>query len=422
MSVFETSVQIFLAPVMQFLKDDSVTEIMINGPQTIFIERCGFIERVNAKFEDEASLMAAVRNISQFVGRPIDDEHPFLDARLPDGSRLHAIVNPIARNGTTVTIRKFSKEKLTLKDLMSRGAITGEAAKFLDVCIYLKKNIMIAGGTGSGKTTLLGILASRCPADQRIIVLEDSSELKIHNGHVVSFEGRPANEFGKGQVTLRDLVKSSLRLRPDRVIVGEVRGGEALDLISSMNTGHSGSMGTVHANNPRECLTRLETLALLTDAEVPVQAVRAQVASAIQIIAQLSRMQDGSRKLTHLSEGLGMDLQGNYRTQDIYLFEQMGRDKDGRVIGSLLPTGNIPSFIREIEVNHLPFPKELFQRKRVSNSGQGTGKSGVAESSSPAENGSGANPNETPSPSTGGGTEHKGSGSSGPVKSEPHAA
>ncbi len=222
---------------------------------------------------------------------------------------------------------------------------------------------MISGGTGSGKTTLLNILASRCQPDQRVVVLEDSSELRIHNQHVVYFEARPADEFGKGLVTLRDLVKSSLRLRPDRVIVGEVRGGEALDLISSMNTGHSGSMGTVHSNNPRECLTRIETLALMSDTEVPVQAVRAQVASAINIIVQLSRISDGSRKITHISEGLGMDLQGNYRVSDIYLFEQTGKDKQGKIIGSLNPTGNLPSFIREIEVNRLPFPREMFQKK-----------------------------------------------------------
>jgi pilus assembly protein CpaF len=363
MSVFEHSVQVFLKPVLAFLKDDSVSEIMINGPDTIFIERGGKVFKTDAKFEDANSLMAAVRNIAQFVGRPIDDERPFLDARLPDGSRIHAVVPPVARNGTTVAIRKFSKTKLSLKDLIGKGALTTDAARFLDVCLYLKKNIIVSGGTGSGKTTLLGILASRCAPDQRIVVLEDSAELKVHNEHVVFFEARPADEYGKGQVTLRDLVKSSLRLRPDRVIVGEVRSGEALDLISSMNTGHSGSMGTVHSNNPKECLTRLETLALMTDAEVPVQAIRAQVAAAINIMVQLSRLSDGSRKITHISEGLGMDLQGNYITNDVYLFEQTGRTPTGKIIGALNPTGNLPSFMREIEVNHLPFPKEMFSKK-----------------------------------------------------------
>lgn len=389
MSVFETSVQVFLKPVLQYLHDETVTEIMINGPQNIFIERAGNVIKTDAKFDDEQMLMAAVRNISQFVGRPIDDEHPFLDARLPDGSRIHAVVAPIARNGTTVCIRKFSKVKLQLKDLIGKGALTPDAARFLDVCLYLKKNIMVSGGTGSGKTTILGILASRCQPDQRIVVLEDSAELKIHNNHVVFFEGRPANEFGKGLVTLRDLVKSSLRLRPDRVIVGEVRGGEALDLISSMNTGHSGSMGTVHSNNPKESLTRLETLALMTDAEVPVQAVRAQVAAAINVVIQLSRMQDGSRKVTHISEGTGMDLQGNYMTNDVYLFEQTGRDKEGRVVGALNPTGNLPTFMREIEVNHLPFPKEMFKKKVAPYTAASAAAAAAGSSSTDGNNGGG---------------------------------
>lgn len=363
MSVFDASVQAFLKPILHFLKDDSVTEIMINGYDTIFVERAGMVEKVDVKFDDEGALMAAVRNISQFVGRPISEDHPFLDARLPDGSRIHAVVAPIAKCGTTVAIRKFSKTKLEMKDLIAKGALNADAARFLDVCLYLKKNIIVSGGTGSGKTTLLNILASRCQPNQRILVLEDSSELKIYNNHVVYMEARPADEYGKGLVTLKDLVKSSLRMRPDRVIVGEVRGGEAMDLISSMNTGHSGSMGTVHSNNPKECMTRLETLALMTDTQVPVQAVRAQVASAINVVVQLSRMQDGSRKITHISESLGMDAQANYMTRDIYLFEQSGRDKDGKVLGALLPTGQLPSFMREIEVNGLPFPKEMFLKK-----------------------------------------------------------
>lgn len=365
MSVFEASIQAFLAPVLGYLKDDSVTEIMINGPSHIFIERSGILEKVNAKFEDENSLMAAVRNISQFVGRPIDNDHPFLDARLPDGSRIHAIIPPVAKNGTTVCIRKFSKEKLGLKDLISYRTLTPDTARFLDVCLFLKKNMIVSGGTSSGKTTLLNILGYRVDPSQRMVALEDSSELQIRHDHILYFETRPANELGKGQVTLRDLVRSSLRLRPDRIIVGEVRGGEALDLISSMNTGHSGSLATVHANSPRECLVRLETLALMSEIEIPITAIRAQVASAIHMIVQLSRLQDGSRRLTHISEVLGMDLQGNYRTQDIYLFEQAGHDKEGRVVGQLRPTGILPTFIREIEVNRLPFTREMFTPKEA---------------------------------------------------------
>lgn len=366
MSVFDSSIQVFLKPVWDFIQDESVTEIMINGHESIFIERKGFVEKTDVKFDDANALMAAVRNISQFVGRPISEDRPFLDARLPDGSRIHAVVPPIAKNGTTVAIRKFSKERLGMKDLVSRESITKDAARFVDVCIYLKKNLIVSGGTGSGKTTILNILASRVAPNHRMLVIEDSSELRIHNEHVVYFEARPADEYGKGEVSLRELVKSSLRLRPDRVIVGEVRSGEALDLISSMNTGHSGSMGTVHSNSPRECLVRMETLCLMNDIEVPIQAIRAQVASGLQIIIQLSRMQDGSRKITHISEVLGMDLQGNYQTQDIYLFEQTGRNENGHVLGELRPTGNIPTFMREIEVNGLPFSKEQFTKAKKS--------------------------------------------------------
>ncbi len=364
MSVFESTIQAFLSPVLEYIKDDSITEIMINGPSQIFIERGGSIERVDAKFEDENSLMAAVRNISQFVGRPIDNDHPFLDARLPDGSRIHAVVPPVARSGTTVCIRKFSREKLSLKDLIVRGSLNTDAARFLDVCLYLKKNMIVAGGTGCGKTTVLNILCSRVSPAQRMVALEDSSELKISHDHILYFETRPPNELGKGAVSLRDLVRSSLRLRPDRIIIGEVRGGEALDLIASMNTGHSGSMATVHANSPRETLVRLETLSLMNDTEVPISAVRAQVASAIQVVIQLSRMQDGSRKFTHITEVLGMDLKGAYNTQDLYTFEQLGRDKEGRVVGELKPCGIVPTFMREIETNRLPFSREMFGKPK----------------------------------------------------------
>lgn len=365
MSVFNTSIQAFLKPIWKYIEDESVTEVMINGHKTIFIEQRGQVTRADAEFEDANALMAAVRNISQFVGRPISADRPFLDARLPDGSRIHAVVPPIAKNGTTVAIRKFSKDRLLMKDLINKGSLTADAARFIDVCIYLKKNLMVSGGTGSGKTTILNIIASRCSPGHRILVIEDSSELRIHNEHVVYFEARPADEYGKGEVTLRDLVKSSLRLRPDRVIIGEVRGGEALDLLQSMNTGHSGSMGTVHSNSPKECLTRLETLCLMNETEVPVSAIRAQVASAIHIVVQLSRLSDGSRRTTHISECYGMDLHGNYLSRDIFIFEQQGKTREGKIIGELLPTGNLPSFMREIEVNQLPFPKAILTDGKI---------------------------------------------------------
>ena len=363
--VFEATIANFLAPVREFLLDDSVTEIMINGPETVFIERKGRVIKTDARFEDEGSLQAAARNIAQFVGRPLDDENATLDARLPDGSRVHVVIPPCARNGTTIAIRKFFKVSLTLKDLINFGALSVDGARFIDICVFLAKNVIVSGGTGSGKTTLLSSIAGRIPKHQRILVIEDSSELQINSEHVVSFETRAANDLGKGSVTIRDLLKSALRLRPDRVIVGEVRGPEALDLISAMNTGHGGSMGTVHANTPTETLIRLETLAMMTEVEVPAAAIKAQVGAAINIIICTSRLYDGSRKVTHISEVLGIDELGRYQTKDIYRFTQKGRTADGVIIGEMLPTGYIPTFYNEIERNNIPFPKSKFNTNSV---------------------------------------------------------
>jgi pilus assembly protein CpaF len=358
--VFEATIANFLSPVKEYLADESVTDILINGPSTIFIERKGKLIKTEAKFEDEGSLLAAARNIAQFVGRPLDEENPTLDARLPDGSRVHVVVPPSARNGTTIAIRKFFKVKLTLKDLINFGALSLDGARFIDICVFLAKNIIVSGGTGSGKTTLLSCVASRIPKTSRILVIEDASELQINANHVVYFETKAANDFGKGAVTMRDLLKSSLRLRPDRIIVGEVRGAEALDLISAMNTGHGGSMGTVHANTPVETMVRLETLAMMTDTQVPVTAIRAQIGSAINIIICTARLYDGSRRIMQISEVLGVDDLGRYVTKDIYRFVQKGRTSDGTIIGEMLPTGNIPSFYEEIERNNIPFPKSKF--------------------------------------------------------------
>lgn len=358
--VFEATIANFLAPVREYLQDESVTEIMINGPHTIFIERKGRVSKTDAKFEDEGSLQAAARNIAQFVGRPLDEENPTLDARLPNGSRVHVVIPPCARNGTTIAIRKFFKVSLTLKDLINFGALSIDGARFIDVCVFLSKNIIVSGGTGSGKTTLLSSIAGRIPKSQRILVIEDSAELQINADHVVSFETKTANDLGRGSVTMRDLLRSALRLRPDRVIVGEVRGPEALDLISAMNTGHGGSMGTVHANTPTETLVRLETLAMMTEVEVPAAAIKAQVGAAINMIICTARLYDGSRKVTHISEVLGIDELGRYQTKDIYRFVQKGRSQDGVIIGEMLPTGYIPTFYDEIERNNIPFPKTKF--------------------------------------------------------------
>ncbi|MEI6079126.1 MAG: CpaF family protein [bacterium] len=358
--VFEATIANFLAPVKDYLQDESVTEIMINGPSTIFIERKGRVIKTDARFEDEGSLQAAARNIAQFVGRPLDEENLTLDARLPNGSRVHVVIPPCARNGTTIAIRKFFKVSLTLKDLINFGALSIDGARFIDVCVFLAKNIIVSGGTGSGKTTLLSSIAGRIPKNQRILVIEDSAELQITAEHVVSFETKTPNDIGKGAVTIRDLLRSALRLRPDRIIVGEVRGSEALELISAMNTGHSGSMGTVHANTPTETLIRLETLAMMTEVEVPAAAIKAQVGSAINIIICTARLYDGSRKITHISEVLGIDELGRYQTKDIYRYVQKGRNPEGVIIGEMLPTGYVPTFFDEIERNNIPFPKSKF--------------------------------------------------------------
>ena len=360
-SVFEDSIATFLSPIVEYLADDSVSEVMINGPKEIFVERRGLIEKTTATFRDEQSLIAAVRNIAQFVGRRIDEDNPVLDARLPDGSRICAVLPPCSRKGTTMSIRKFQKGNPSFIDLINRGSITKEAARFLDVCIFLAKNTIISGGTGSGKTTLLNILGSRIPPHQRVLVIEDSSELKINTDHIVFFETKHGDEQGNGKVSIRDLIKAALRLRPDRIIVGEVRGAEALDLISAMNTGHGGSMGTAHANTPYDALVRLETLAMMGDSNVPAAAVKRQIASAIHLVVQIKRLGDGSRKVTHITEVIPeIDEMGRYLTRDIFRFIQRGRTQDGKIVGELIPVGNVPSFMHEIETNRLPFTKDKF--------------------------------------------------------------
>jgi pilus assembly protein CpaF len=360
-SVFEDSIATFLGPITGFLADDSVSEVMINGPQEIFIERRGVIEKTDAKFRDEQALVAAVRNIAQFVGRTIDEDNPVLDARLPDGSRICAVLPPCSRKGTTLSIRKFSKGNPSFVDLINRGSITKEAARFLDVCIFLAKNTIISGGTGSGKTTLLNVLGSRIPNNQRVLIIEDSSELKIHTDHVVFFETKHGDENGSGAVTIRDLIKAALRLRPDRIVVGEVRGPEALDLISAMNTGHGGSMGTAHANTPYDALVRLETLAMMGDSNVPPAAIRRQIAAAIHIVVQIKRLGDGSRKVTHISEVIPeVDEFGRYQIRDLFKFIQRGRTADGKIVGELIPVGNLPTFMGEIETNRLPYTRAQF--------------------------------------------------------------
>lgn len=360
MSIFNQSVGLFLQPVKEFLEDDSVSEILVNGSQEVFIEKKGILQKTTVTFQDEQALQAAVRNIAQFVGRRIDEENPTLDARLPDGSRVAAVFPPCSRKGTTLSIRKFSKGTLTFVDMINIGSITKDAARFLDVCIYLAKNIIISGGTGSGKTTFLNVLGARIPKHQRLLIIEDATELKIETDHVVLFETKHADASGKGEVTIRDLLRSALRLRPDRIVVGEVRGPEALDLITAMNTGHGGSMGTTHANTPYDALVRLETLSMMGETQVPVMAIRRQIASAVHVVVQIKRMNDGTRKVTHICEVIpDVDEHGRYQIRDIYRFFQRSI-QNNMIQGEMIPVGELPSFMDEIETNRLPFSKDKF--------------------------------------------------------------
>jgi pilus assembly protein CpaF len=361
-NVFQNAIRNFLSPINDLLDDEDVSEVMINGYQEIFVEKKGLVFRVENQFPNEDALIAAVRSIAQSVGRVFDDDNPRLDARLPDGSRIHAVLPPMARKGTTMAIRKFSEEKLTLNDLINFGSMSKDGARFLDICVYLGKNLIVSGGTGSGKTTMLNVLGGRIPSTQRLLIIEDAAELQIHTEHVVNFETRKADPTrGVGEVTIRDLVESSLRLRPDRVIVGEVRGPEALDLINAMSTGHDGSMGTVHANNPTDACTRLETLCLMGETKIPPDAIRKMIGSAMQVIVQCSRYHDGGRRTSHISEILGLDSDGNYISRDIFRWVQTGKDPEtGKYIGEMVPCNYVPTFFQDIVVNKLPFPKSKF--------------------------------------------------------------
>ncbi|MFL5345294.1 MAG: CpaF family protein [Hyalangium sp.] len=344
MSMYNESLRAFLKPVLPYLDDPSVSEIMINGPADIWIERKGMLSKTDAVFSEEG-LMGAARNMAQFVGRILSDERPRLDARLPDGSRIHVVIPPIARRGTTISIRKFFKDKLTIDSLIKFGSLTPQMARLIDAGIHTKLNMLVSGGTGSGKTTLLNIVSSLIPDEERILTIEDSAELQLNQSHLVSFESRPPDKFGKGGVDMGDLLHSALRLRPDRIVVGEVRGGEAFYLMQAMNTGHGGSLATCHANTPTDTLRRIESLCLMSAVELPMVAVRAQVASAINFIVCCERLHDGSRKTIALSEVLPLNEKGDYRTQDIFVFTPVTKDEDGHVLGYHAPTGIIPTFV-----------------------------------------------------------------------------
>jgi pilus assembly protein CpaF len=347
-TIFEASIDYFLGPIREFLLDDTVTEVMVNGPSEIYIERSGRLYKTPAKFLSDDALLSAIHNVAQYVGREIDADRPILDARLPDGSRVHAIIPPSCRHGASLTIRKFKRDILGLEDFARLGSISETAIEFLRIAVRLRKNIVVAGGTGTGKTTFLNALSTAIPADERIVVIEDSSELKLGQGHCVYLESQQGDVDGAGTVTIRQLFKASLRMRPDRIIVGEVRSGEALDMVQSMISGHSGSMTTVHATSPRDAMVRLETLSLMSDVDLPVYVARAQVASAINLVVQLTRFtEDGSRKVTRITEQLGLDGENRYQFRDLFVSRLTGRSESGRLLASLEPTGERPSFARE---------------------------------------------------------------------------
>ncbi len=351
MSMYSESLRAFLKPIARFLDDPQITEVMVNGPNEVWVERGGKIVRTDATFTEDG-LAAAARNIAQFVGRVLSDERPRLDARLPDGSRIHVILPPVARRGITMDVRKFAKDTLTMDRLVELGSASPALARLCEALIRLRLNIIVSGGTGSGKTTLLGLLTAFIPEEERILTIEDSAELQIPLPHVVGFESRPPDKFGKGEVTLGDLLNSALRLRPDRIIVGEVHGGECFFLLQAMNTGHAGSMATTHANTPTDTLRRLEALTLLSGLELPVVAIRAQVASAIHVVVTCERFPDGSRKLIDVAEVLPLSDRGEYRTQDLFVYTQTGRDAaTGKVQGYHSPTGVLPTFLGRLRAN-----------------------------------------------------------------------
>ena len=348
-----------LGPIEPFLQDSSVSEVMVNGPDSIYIERSGHLIKTETRFRNAEHLMHIIDRIVSAVGRRVDESSPMVDARLLDGSRVNVIIPPLSLIGPCLTIRKFSRDVLTVDKMIEFGSFDERMAQFLEACVRGRLNVVVSGGTGSGKTTLLNVLSSYVPESERIVTLEDSAELQLHQDNLVTLETRPANIEGEGEISMRDLVRNALRMRPDRIIVGEVRTGEALDMLQAMNTGHDGSMTTAHANSARDLLSRLETMVLMSGMELPLRAIRSQIASAVDIVVQIARMRDGSRKIINISEVTGME--GDIITmQDLFRFEQQGIDSDGRLRGEFVSEGLRPMCSEKLELNGIHLPMDLF--------------------------------------------------------------
>jgi pilus assembly protein CpaF len=346
-------------PLQQLLDDPDISEIMVNGAKKVYIERKGMLIKTNVTFDDDSQVLRIIDRIILPIGRRIDTDSPTVDARLPDGSRVNATIPPVAIDGPTITIRKFNKGKLSIDQLIDSGTLTKQMADLLRACVVSHMNIIISGGTGSGKTTLLNALSSFLPEDERIITIEDAAELKLQQDHVLRLETKAPNIEGKNAVTLRELVRNSLRMRPDRIVVGEVRGGEALDMLQALNTGHDGSLTTLHANTPRDAISRLETMCLMSGMDLPMRALREQIASAIDLIIQIARLRDGSRKVTYITEVSGME--GDMITMtDIFKFEQTGIDKEGKILGMIKPTGIRPLFSPRLEASGFKLSPDVF--------------------------------------------------------------
>jgi pilus assembly protein CpaF len=348
-------------PIDRLLKDEEITEVMVNGPEKVYVERNGRLERATASFVDEVHLRRIIDKIVGEIGRRIDESSPLCDARLPDGSRVNAVIHPLAIEGPFLTIRKFSKDPLQVDDLIRFGTLNAHSARFLQACVVGRLNVIVSGGTGTGKTTTLNVMSSFIPPEERIVTVEDSKELQLHQDHVLALEARPPNIEGRGEITIRDLVKNCLRMRPDRIVVGECRSGETLDMLQAMNTGHDGSITTIHSNSPRDTLSRIETMTLMSGFELPIRAIREQMASALDLIVHLSRLRDGTRRITHITEVQGME--GDVITlQDVFLFDySMGIDEHGRYKGHLKATGVRPKFAEKLADLGIRLGPEVFQ-------------------------------------------------------------